>query len=396
METPKSYQLTVTLRPTPITYPNARKARLIKELPLVQKIQVDGKDLEGTGHGLRLVKYSGEVHSVEKKHLSLEDIANEVLRLVSPARRLTKEESENLFSSPHEGSFRNAGLGWLVLEDLETEDILQLINEFGMVGLANYNRRDAIRHIRDPEEFISAFRINKRYLESLKAEIAKDPTWIPKKISKIIAGEEIPLNWIEEDIRILAKCIRMIHAIDQGKEEWWHTGKISLSNAKNSRRMIHAWEPFTEIPDYKDSGNFLTTDPRWYKYDLEALLQDFISRMNRFLLPLSRNAILTNKTSEIKDANFGLETSLIAYLFLNKNGRLLQIQCENPRCGRLVYQERITRRFCGDTCATNNRVREYRARQKVSATNAGSKKPTNRKEKKNEPTQSGRTKGRNR
>lgn len=33
---------------------------------------------------------------------------------------------------------------------------------------------------------------------------------------------------------------------------------------------------------------------------------------------------------------------------------------------------------------------------KVSATKAGSKKPTNRKEKKNEPTQSGRTKGRNR
>ena len=34
--------------------------------------------------------------------------------------------------------------------------------------------------------------------------------------------------------------------------------------------------------------------------------------------------------------------------------------------------------------------------KKVSATKAGSKKPTNRKEKKNEPTQSGRTKGRNR
>lgn len=396
METPKSYQLSVTLRPTPITYPNARKARLIRELPLVQKIQVDGKDLEGTGYGLRLVKYSGEVHSVEKKHLSLEDIANEILRLVSPARKLTREESENLFNSPHIGSFRNAGLGWLVLEDLETEDLLQLINEFGMVGLANYSRRDAIRHIRTPEEFISKFNINERYSESLNAEITKDPTWIPKKIYKILTGEEIPLKWIEDDIRILARCIRMIHALDQGKEEWWHTGNISLTNAKNSRRIIHAWQPFTEIPDYKDSGNYLTTDPRWYNYDLETLLQDFVSRMNSFLLPLSKNAILTEKTSEILDANFGLETSLIAYLFLNKNSRLLQIQCENPRCGRLVYQERITRRFCGDTCASNNRVREYRARQKVSATKAGSKKPTNRKEKKNEPTQSGRTKGRNR
>lgn len=396
METPKSYQLTVTLRPTPITYPNARKARLIKELPLVQKIKENGKVIEGTSYGLRLVRYSGEVRSVEKKHLSLEDIANEVLRLVSPARRLTKEESEKLFDSPHEGTFRSAGLGWLVLEDLETEDLLQLLNEFGMVGLANYNRRDAIRHIRTPEEFISRFNINERYLESLKAEISKDPTWIPKKIFKIFSGEEIPLKWIEEDIRILARCIRMIHALDQGKEEWWHTGKISLTNGKNSRRMIHAWEPFTEIPDYKDSGNYLTTDPRWYKYDLEALLQDFVSRMNSFLLPLSRNAILTDKTSEIMDANFGLETSLIAYLFLNKNSRLLQIQCENPRCGRLVYQERTTRRFCGDTCATNARVREYRARQKISANKAGSKKPTNRKEKKNEPTQSGRTKGRNR
>jgi predicted RNA-binding Zn ribbon-like protein len=105
------------------------------------------------------------------------------------------------------------------------------------------------------------------------------------------------------------------------------------------------------------------------------MLQDFISAINNFLLPMTRNAVLTDRTREIQEENFGLETALISYLFLNKTGRLFQRICENPRCGLLFFPKRETRVFCDPQCATNVRVARSRAKKKkVSATKAGKKK----------------------
>jgi uncharacterized OB-fold protein len=115
------------------------------------------------------------------------------------------------------------------------------------------------------------------------------------------------------------------------------------------------------------------------------MVQDFISKMNLFLLPLTRNAILTEKTREIQDQNFGLETALISYLFLNKSNRLYQISCKNPKCGKLFFPVRITKEFCSERCGTNDRVNRLRAKnkEKVSASKAGRKAtPKARKEKK--------------
>jgi hypothetical protein len=90
---------------------------------------------------------------------------------------------------------------------------------------------------------------------------------------------------------------------------------------------------------------------------------------------MTRNAVLTDRTREIQEENFGLETALISYLFLNKSNRLFQRTCENPKCGLLFFPVRDTRVFCSPQCATNARVAKHRAeKKKVSATKAGKKK----------------------
>ena len=370
MATHKPFQLSVTLGATEIRFPNAKRAEICRDekIFLVQEIQEGKKKIKGKSFGYRFIKYSGDLYSVDRKGLHLEDLANEVLGLITPARKLSVEEKE-LWGITKENS------GWLAYDDLDPEEVAEFLSAYGMVGLANYDRRNALNQVTTPRDFISKVGILPKYLPVLEKEFKEDPASLPRRISKIVRGEEIPFKWIEEDLRTLAKCIRMIWAIGENKDEWWDTGEISLSHSKSLRRMVHAWKPIFEIPDYEDSGNFKTLDPLWVQDKPEQMLQDFISRINNFLLPMTRNAVLTDRTREIQEENFGLETALISYLFLNKSNRLFQRNCENPKCGLLFFPVRDTKVFCSDQCGTNVRVAKHRAeKKKVSATKAGKKK----------------------
>ena len=370
MATHKPFQLSVTLGATEIRFPNAKRAEICRDekIFLVQEIQEGKKKIKGKTFGYRFIKYSGDLYSVDRKGLHLEDLANEVLGLITPARKLTVEEKE-LWGVIKENS------GWLANDDLDPEQIPDFLSTYGMVGLANYDRRNSLNQVKTPRDFISKVGILPKYLPVLEKEFKEDPASLPRRISRIVRGDEIPFKWIEEDLRTLAKCIRMIVAIDQAEDEWWNTGEISLSHSKNLRRMVHAWKPIFEIPDYKDSGDFMPTNPLWIQDKPEQMLQDFISRINTFLLPMTRNAVLTDRTREIQEENFGLETALISYLFLHKSNRLFQKVCANPKCGLLFFPKRNSRNYHYPQCATMVRVARSRAKaKKVSATKAGKKK----------------------
>lgn len=379
MATLKPFQLSVTLGATEIRFPHARKAEVCRDeaITLPVKIKDGKKTIEARSFGYRFIKYSGDLYSVEAEGLYLEHIANEVLKLITPARKLTQEERDSL-------GVTNDFSGWLALDDLDPEEVAAFLTNFGMVGLGNYTRRDALNQVTTPRDFISKVGIPYKYLPVLEKEYKQDPASLPRRISRIVRGEEIPFKWIENDLRVLARCIRMIVALDQSEESWQERGEISLKLGKGLRRMIHAWSPVFAIPDDKDPGEYLPTKHLWIHKNPEQMVQDFVSSMNAFLKPLSTNAILTERTKELQDQNFGLETSLISYLLLNKTNPLYQLSCKFPKCGRLFFPVRITKEFCSDTCATNARVAKYRAsKKKVSASKAGRKTtPKARKEKK--------------
>lgn len=370
MATHKPFHLTVTLSATEIRLPNAKRAEICRDekIFLVQEIQEGKKKIKGKSFGYRFIKYSGDLYSVDHEGLNLERLANEVLGLITPARKLSAEEKET-FGVTNENS------GWLAIDDLDPEEVAEFLSTYGMVGLANYDRRNALNQVTTPKAFASRVGILPKYLPVLEKEFKEDPASLPRRISKIVRGEEIPFKWIEEDLQTLAKCIRMIMAIDEAEGEWRDTGEISLSHSKSLRRMVHAWKPIFEIPDYEDSGDFKSLNPLWIQDKPEQMLQDFISRINIFLLPMTRNAVLTDRTREIQEENFGLETALISYLFINKLNRLFQRTCENPKCRLLFFPQRDTKFFCSTQCATNARVAKHRAeKKKVSATKAGKKK----------------------
>jgi hypothetical protein len=379
MATLKPFQLSVTLGATAIRFPYARRAEICRDetVTLPYKIKDGSKVISTRTFGYRFIKYSGDLYSVEEAGLHLEDIANEVLKLITPARKLTQEERD---SFGLKGDFS----GWLALDDLDPEEVVNFLNNFGMVGLGNYDRRNALNQVRTPKEFISKVGIPYKYLPVLEKAFKQDPMSLFRRISRIVKGDEIPFKWIEDDLRILAKCIRMIVALDQNEELWQEQGEIPLKPGKSLRRMTHAWSPVFAIPDHRDPGDFLPTNELWIHSNPEFMVQDFVSSMNTFLKPLSSNAILTERTKELQDENFGLETALVSYLFLNKTNRLIQKPCKYPKCGKLFFPVRVTKEFCSDTCGTNDRVARKRIRdRKISAPKAGSsKRPKVEKEKK--------------
>lgn len=380
MATLKPFQLSVTLGATEIRFPHARKAELCRdeEITLPVKIKDGKKTIQAKSFGYRFIKYSGDLYSVEEPGLYLEHLANEVLRLVTPARKLTQEEKDSL-------GVTNDFSGWIALDDLDPEEVAAFLTRYGMIGLGNYTRRDALNQVKTPRDFISKVGIPYKYLPVLEKEFKLDPASLPRRISRIVKGDEIPFKWIEEDLRILARCIRMIVALDQNEDSWHEGWEISLKPGKGLRRMIHAWRPVFAIPDDKDPGMYMHASDKWIHKNPEQLVQEFVSAMNAFLKPLSSNAILSERLREIQDQNFGLETALISYLFLNKTNPLHQKPCKYSKCGRLFFPVRITKEFCSDTCGTNDRVARKRARdkEKVSASKAGSKAtPKARKEKK--------------
>lgn len=380
MATLKPFQLSVTLGATEIRFPHARKAELCRDEKITLPVKIkDGKrTIQARSFGYRFIKYSGDLYSVEEPGLYLEHLANEVLRLITPARRLTQEEKDSF-------GVENDFPRWMALNDLDSEEVAAFLTRYGMVGLGNYTRRDNLNQVKTPRDFISKVGIPYKYLPVLEKEFKLDPASLPRRISRIVKGDEIPFKWIEDDLRILARCIRMIHALDQNGDSWQEGGVISLKRGKELRRIIHAWRPVFAIPDDLDPGLYLPTKDLWIHKNPEQLVQEFVSAMNAFLKPLSSNAILSEKLREIQDQNFGLETALISYLFLNKANALHQKPCKYAKCGRLFFPVRVTKEFCSDTCGTNDRVARKRARDKdqVFASRAESKtKPKARKEKK--------------
>jgi len=343
MATTKPFHLTVSLRPKPI-FPAIRQATFKVE----KKI------------GFRYFEYGENVEIQDIKPPF--EIMEAVLNLITPARALTEKELEEWQVSKNSG--------WLATDDLEPFKVEEFLNTYGQIGLANYVRREAMNNLITPQVFIGKGKISYKYLKELQKE---DSALFRKRIRRIYLGEIIPFSWVEEDLRRLAKCIRMKVALDKNRSEGYE--KISLTHSKQFRRIIHAWgKSGFAIPLYKDSGEFNTSHNNWLlnEHQKEFILQDFVSSINNFLRPISQ-AITTETTEEIAQKNSGIETA-ICYEIFSRIEPLLERICVNPKCKKPFLIERKTKKFCSDSCASYLRGKKFKANKKVSAKKAGRKK----------------------
>jgi len=348
MATTKPFHLTVSLRPRPI-FPAIRQATFKVE----KKI------------GFRYFEYGENVEIQDMKPLS--ETMEAVLNLITPARALTEKELEEWQVSKDSG--------WLAEDDLDPLKVEEFLNTYGQIGLANYYRREAMNNSITPKLFIGKGKISYKYLEVLQKE---DSALFRKRIQRIYLGEIIPFSWVEDDLRRLAKCIRMKVAIDKNRSEGYE--EISLNHSKQLRRMIHAWgKSGLAIPPHKDSGEYLPQKSSWLlsERQKEFIFQDFVSATNTFLRPISQ-AITTEATEEISQKNSGIETA-ICYEIFSRIEPLLERICVNPKCKKPFLIQRSTKTYCSDTCSGYLRGLRHKAKKKkVSATRAGSKKKKGR------------------
>jgi hypothetical protein len=347
MATPKPFHLTVSIRPKPIL-PALRNATF----------RIDKKI------GYRYFEFDDEV-IIQDTH-SIPEIMEAVLNLITPTRALNVEEQKML------GVGENST--WLAVDDLEPDKAEEFLNTYGQIGLANYYRREKMTRLMSPSSFMTEAKISYKHLDTLKEEHKDNSALFYRRIDRIWQGKEIPFSWVEDDLRRLAKCIRMKLAIDKNRSEGYE--EILITDSKQFRRIIHAWDRSGfAIPGGKDSGNYRPLDKSWSmsQRHKESILQDFVSAINNFLRPVSQ-AITTEAIEELVQKNSGIETA-ICYEVFSRLEPLLERICANPKCKKPYLIERSTKTFCSDGCASYVRGLRHKAKnKKVSATRAGSKK----------------------
>ena len=311
----------------------------------------------------RYFEYS---ENVDIQDSPISDTIEAVLNLITPARALTEKELAEWQVSKESG--------WLAIDDLEPKTVEDFLNTYGQIGLANYYRREAMTRLLTPVTFASAVGINKvEFITTLKSEWSKDSKVYFQRIQRIHDGLEIPFKWVEDDLRRLAKIIRVKVALDKNKSEGYE--EIYLENSKQLRRLIHALgHSGMPIPEYKDSGNYAPLSNKWVLSERKkvAYLNQFISEVNGFLSPVSK-AIYSEANKVLAQKNSGIETAICHYLF-SRIEPLSQAICKNDLCRKVFIMHRTDQEFHSQQCATNYRVRKHRGKKRVSAKKAGRKK----------------------
>lgn len=309
-----------------------------------------------------------ELEGSENTAFTFNETATALGRLIAPIREMTATE---LKAFPH---FE----GWFVLDDLEPDKILQFINQYGQIGLADYHRRDKFNlpmtrtsQGLGVEQFCALVGIiSPKQVQQAKAYFKKNPQDLMKRTLRIYWGTEVPLVWIEKDLRELFKCVRILEILKNKK-----TQSFNLEQGAELRRLISASDraPFV-IPFGKNSGTYLPTSPKWDfpQRQREALVNDFVSNVNRFLQPVTRYPIRTEAIEAKNFQNCGIETFLIESL-LATDTQFKEGLCKKPSCRRPYYQQRSTKEFCSTECATAERVKKHREKKKVSVQKARKK-----------------------
>jgi len=349
MRTANSLHLSVTLPNAPLCRPIAKKAKLVE-----------------LDFGYCAISY--ELLGVENTKFTFNETATALGRLVAPIRELTVNELK---------AFPELE-GWFVLDRIDSNKILDFINLYGQIGLADYLRRDkfALPMTKETrglsvEQFCLLVGINlPSQVQKAKTYFKKNPDDLFKRTLRIYWGTEVPIAWIERDIRELFRCVRILEIFKNKKSQ-----SINLEQSPELRRLIHASDkaPFI-IPFGKDPGNFKSLDGKWNLPQMKrkALVDDFNSSVNRFLQPLTRYPIQTEELISRNLQNCGIETFLIQSLFVTDT-QFKEGLCIRPSCRRPFYKQRSTKDYCSTQCGNAVRVKNHRKRQRVSVQKNGKK-----------------------
>ena len=364
MTTPKPLRLSVTLPNAQIPFPMVKKAKLVTEKEYPYKY------------------ISYELFGKPQEAFNFNETATALARLISPIREMTKVELEKF----------PALKGYFVADSLEESSVLDFINLYGQVGYSDILRREGIQIPfmvtgksklvgLSVEQFCALVGISsKPGVLKAKAYFKNNPEEFATKVWRLSWGNEVPYSWINEDLRSLYRCVRILEIL---KEK--DSAEFNLSHSVELHRFIHASDraPFI-IPFGQTPAKYKFLDEKWLKpmSQKEKLVEEFALNVNRFLQPITLNPLQTEKQSEENSQSFGVESFLI-YSILKTEAGFNERFCEKENCQRPFYAQRSSKLFCSDSCANAGRQKRYRQTKRVSVQKNRKKAVTKRKKGKN-------------
>lgn len=352
METPKPLHLTVTLPATGIPFPRIRKW-VYKEDKEIGYRYLECRELE-----------------VEVQDLfSWNEVADALVKLVAPVRRLSLEEKA-LWGEDETLHIRDT---------LKPESIVTFLNSYGQLGLADELRRARFNRplTRDGgeitfQQFSALCELNaysnqvkeQKRVAALKRRF-NDQKYRFERVNRILWGMEIPMAWVEKDIFDLYKCVRILLSLDKKFLNSSAYFQLPLKRGSILRDFLLAAQlvaiPKGKKEDYKPLGkewNVSTTR-------IEGAWVDFANNLNRFLIPITKKSVSTEEMLQKRQEVIGIETWL-AYSILESRAQYSERTCANIKCQRLFIGERVTKKFCDSKCQTAVRVRRFRSKEKSS------------------------------
>jgi len=310
---------------------------------------------------------------------SFNELADHLLGLVEPIRLLTAQELER----------KGFVEGFGIKEDLEPSEVVEFLNRFGQIGLADYLRLAKLQRKftidkgeLTPEQALALLEIPYDYLAIVQKSYKEEPKKWRSMIRKIQDGDLIPFGWIQKDLFDLARCIRILLALHRNYIDSKTFFSLPATRSKELRRFLLASEavmlPRGEDENYLPLGG-KKGDP-WgvSEQKIKSKWQEFAVNLNRFLTPITYNAIIARLEGGLTfQKTLGIETWLI-YEMLNSRASIIERKCARKSCRRPFVGYRSTARYCSDTCSAveRNRKKRERDRSKDSSGRGQKKKQT--------------------
>jgi len=358
MTTRNPYRLSVVLAPMEAFYPTLRKWRYGTEFS--RGFRFLEADPTKPQDGLET-----------QSDYSFNEFAKQLLGLVQPIRLMTAQELEN----------EGLGLGWGIKESLQPNEVVDFVNRFGQIGLADYLRSAKLQrpHTIDRGELTpgQAFALliepgkgYEKYLPILAKSYEEEPKKWRLMINKIQRGDLIPFAWIQKDLFDLARCVHTFVSLDKNYIDGETYLSLPTMRSKELRRFLLASEavilPKDEDENYLPLGG-KKGDP-WGVSDKTILSKwiEFQTNMNRFLTPITYNAVRREEGRLTFQKTLGVETWL-TYEILTSRSNLFERRCARKECRIRFLGTNLKAIYCSPHCGSLDRQKRKRNRAKNSS-----------------------------
>ncbi len=327
--------------------------------------------------GYLFVQYSGEAKIQESFD---SDALTELLKLIPVMEYVYDEKGKK-----KHGEYN--------IPEIDPHKVISYLNRFGVVGISDIESRNRVMTERDLPAITRLTKLTPTKAKKLYKGKSLDPKFLDRLLA-IRSGDEVPYYLIEKVLRDLAKSARLY--INLLEDPNFEKNEVLSLTDKNRKRIVSAWKGYGgAFKDSEDpaSPKFNVNEEWTYTYGgkrkipvldfAESSLSDFSQVMNKHLSLITKSVVTTEGVRRFNLENTGLETAFSAYLLNNFKGKKVKRVC--VVCGSVFLPVRVKEenKYCGLSCRRKLPNRNYKAKQKVSASKAGRKTtPKARKEKK--------------